>query len=78
MVPQSDDIPEKKDVASTSTEKDSGNGEISAIEEDKEEKGVTLGDALSTTATTEESPASVEELHNMAGGADIKVLSWPF
>lgn len=73
-MPQSDDIPEKKDVASTSTEKDSGNGEISAIEEDKE-KGVTLGDALSTTATTEESPASVEELHNMAGGADIKVLS---
>ncbi|KAF3320985.1 brefeldin A-inhibited guanine nucleotide-exchange protein 5 isoform X2 [Carex littledalei] len=74
MVPQSDDIPEKKDVVSTSTEKDSGNGEISAIKEDKEEKGVTLGDALSTTATTEESPASVEELHNMAGGADIKGL----
>ncbi|XP_078156946.1 HOPM interactor 7 [Carex rostrata] len=74
MVLQSDDIPEKKDVVSTSTEKDSGNGEISAIEEDKEEKGVTLGDALSTTATTEESPASVEELHNMAGGADIKGL----
>ncbi|KAJ4813394.1 Brefeldin A-inhibited guanine nucleotide-exchange protein 5 [Rhynchospora pubera] len=73
MVPPSAGIPEKKDAASTSTEKDSGNGEISAVEEEKE-KGATLGDSLSTTTTTDESSASVEELQNMAGGADIKGL----
>jgi guanine nucleotide-exchange factor len=77
MVPPPDNIPEKKHVASTRTEKESGNDEISAVEEDKEEKGATLGDALSSTATTEESPASVEELQNLAGGADIKVLFRP-
>ena len=38
---------------------------------DENEKGITLGDALNQAKET--SLASVEELHNLAGGADIKV-----
>lgn len=38
---------------------------------DKNEDGMTLGDALTQAKDT--SLASVEELHNLAGGADIKV-----
>lgn len=38
---------------------------------DQNEKGMTLGDQLNQV---KETPiASVEELHNLAGGADIKV-----
>lgn len=39
---------------------------------DENEKGMTLGDALSQAKET--SLTSVEELQNLAGGADIKVL----
>lgn len=38
---------------------------------DQNEDGMTLGDAL--TQAKDASLASVEELHNLAGGADIKV-----
>lgn len=38
---------------------------------DQDEKGMTLGDAL--TQAKETSVASVEELHTLAGGSDIKV-----
>lgn len=38
---------------------------------DKNEDGMTLGDALTQAKDTP--IASVEELHNLAGGADIKV-----
>lgn len=38
---------------------------------DQSENGITLGDALNQAKGT--SLASVEELHNLAGGADIKV-----
>jgi guanine nucleotide-exchange factor len=39
---------------------------------DQDEKGMTLGEALTQVKDT--SLASVEELHNLAGGVDIKVL----
>ena len=39
---------------------------------DPDEKGVTLGEALNQAKDS--SLVSVEELHNLAGGADIKVL----
>lgn len=38
---------------------------------DQNEKEMTLGDQLNQAKET--SIASVEELHNLAGGADIKV-----
>lgn len=57
------------DVTSTSNT-NSENGEIS----DQDDQKITLGDALSMTRVSEASPASVEELQNLAGGADIKVL----
>ncbi|KAK1263102.1 Brefeldin A-inhibited guanine nucleotide-exchange protein 5 [Acorus gramineus] len=49
---------------------DSNNEEISL--DSPEEKKITLGDALSMAKDA--SPASVEELQNLAGGADIKGL----
>ncbi|KAH7669024.1 guanine nucleotide-exchange factor protein [Dioscorea alata] len=49
----------------------SNNGEISVDEQ--EEKNITLGDALSMNRE-KGTPASVEELQNLAGGADIKGL----
>lgn len=51
----------------------SNNGEISVDEQ--EEKNITLGDALSMNRE-KGTPASVEELQNLAGGADIKVISF--
>ncbi|KAJ0966984.1 hypothetical protein J5N97_023901 [Dioscorea zingiberensis] len=48
------------------------NGEISMDEQ--EEKNITLGDALSMNREKGTSAASVEELQNLAGGADIKGL----
>lgn len=50
----------------------SDNGEITVADQD--EKGITLGDALSMTRGKDTSPASIEELQNLAGGADIKVF----
>jgi len=50
----------------------SDNGEITVADQD--EKGTTLGDALSMTRGKDISPASLEELQHLAGGADIKVL----
>ncbi|CAN6205762.1 unnamed protein product [Urochloa humidicola] len=60
-----------KDTSSSST-KDSENGEISTDSQDEEK--VTLGDALSMNRGSEAPPTSVEELQNLAGGADIKGL----
>nr|CAB3454663.1 unnamed protein product [Digitaria exilis] len=60
-----------KDTPSSST-KDTENGEISADSQDEEK--VTLGDALSINRASETPPTSVEELQNLAGGADIKGL----
>lgn len=60
-----------KDTPSSST-KDSENGEISTDSQDEEK--VTLGDALSMNRASEAPPTSVEELQNLAGGADIKVV----
>lgn len=60
-----------KDTTSSSS-KDSENGEISADSQDEEK--VTLGDALSINRASETPPTSVEELQNLAGGADIKVV----
>ncbi|XP_062187526.1 brefeldin A-inhibited guanine nucleotide-exchange protein 5-like isoform X2 [Phragmites australis] len=60
-----------KDTPSSST-KNSENGEISTDKQDGEK--VTLGDALSINRASEASPTSVEELQNLAGGADIKGL----
>ncbi|MQL87481.1 hypothetical protein Taro_020024 [Colocasia esculenta] len=59
------------DAASTSCMK-MDDTDISA--EDQDEKKVTLGDALSMNRETDASPASVEELQSLAGGADIKGL----
>ncbi|KAM3384907.1 hypothetical protein ACQJBY_009095 [Aegilops geniculata] len=61
-----------KDSPSSSTKEDSENGEISTDKQDEEK--TTLGDALSMNRASEASPTSVEELHNLAGGADIKGL----
>ncbi|XP_020095997.1 brefeldin A-inhibited guanine nucleotide-exchange protein 5 [Ananas comosus] len=73
---ESDQVPESSgnfknnaDVTSTSNT-NSENGEIS----DQDDQKITLGDALSMTRVSEASPASVEELQNLAGGADIKGL----
>lgn len=41
--------------------------------EEQDEKKMTLGDALSMSRWKDASLTSVEELHNLAGGADIKV-----
>ncbi|KAL6856063.1 hypothetical protein ACP4OV_018865 [Aristida adscensionis] len=60
-----------KDTPSSST-KDSENEEISTDKQDEEK--VTLGDELSRNRASEASPASVEELQSLAGGADIKGL----
>lgn len=51
----------------------SENGEMTM--DDQDDKMTTLGDALSMTREKDESHASVEELQNLAGGADIKVPS---
>ena len=42
--------------------------------DDQDEKKITLGDALTMNRANETSP-SFEQLQNLAGGADIKVLS---
>ncbi|ONM24439.1 HOPM interactor 7 [Zea mays] len=60
-----------KDMPSSITN-DSENGEISTDGQDEEK--VTLGDALSMNRPSEAPPTSVEELQNLAGGADIKGL----
>ncbi|KAK3127408.1 hypothetical protein QOZ80_7AG0572890 [Eleusine coracana subsp. coracana] len=60
-----------KDTHSSST-KESENGEISS--DNQTDEKVTLGDALSMNRPSEVSPTSVEELQNLAGGADIKGL----
>lgn len=56
----------------SSSTKDTENGEISIDSQDEEK--VTLGDALSMNRASEAPPTSVEELQNLAGGADIKVV----
>ncbi|VAH28945.1 unnamed protein product [Triticum turgidum subsp. durum] len=61
-----------KDAPPSSTKEDSENGEISTDKQDEEK--TTLGDALSMNRASEASPTSVEELQNLAGGADIKGL----
>lgn len=50
----------------------SDSGEITVADHD--EKETTLGDALSMNRGNDSIPASVEELQNLAGGADIKGL----
>jgi hypothetical protein len=60
-----------KDTPSSITN-ESENGEISTDGQDEEK--VTPGDALSMNRPSEAPPTSVEELQNLAGGADIKVL----
>lgn len=45
-----------------------------AVLDDQSDTGMTLGHALSLNQVKEMSLASVEELQNLAGGADIKVL----
>ncbi|KAJ3670258.1 hypothetical protein LUZ60_010582 [Juncus effusus] len=68
-------VPASVDESSSSGEKkDSEKKEISATEGEEKEEVTTLGDALSISNVTEASPASVEELQNLAGGADIKGL----
>lgn len=58
------------DIASASSIS-SDNGEITVADQD--DKGITLGDALSNNRG--DTPlASLEELQSLAGGADIKVL----
>ncbi|THG19477.1 hypothetical protein TEA_007202 [Camellia sinensis var. sinensis] len=56
----------------------SENNTNSKVEEtaldDQNDKGMTLGDALSMNQVRDTSLASVEELQNLAGGADIKGL----
>lgn len=49
------------------------NGEITMGVQD--DKTITPGDALTNNQEKEESHTSVEEIQNLAGGADIKVLS---
>ncbi|KAL5197929.1 hypothetical protein ABZP36_001441 [Zizania latifolia] len=63
--------PSVKDAPSPST-KESENGELPTDNQDGEK--TTLGDALSMNRASEGSPTSVEELQNLAGGADIKGL----
>ncbi|RWR76137.1 brefeldin A-inhibited guanine nucleotide-exchange protein 5 isoform X1 [Cinnamomum micranthum f. kanehirae] len=50
----------------------SGVGDVPLVEQD--EKKLTLGDALSMNRAKDTSLTSLEELHNLAGGADIKGL----
>ncbi|XP_073005233.1 brefeldin A-inhibited guanine nucleotide-exchange protein 5 [Typha latifolia] len=69
QVPMSIGSSADTDVASTS-DINSENGDLN----DQDDKKVTLGDALSKSRVSEASPASVEELQNLAGGADIKGL----
>lgn len=45
-----------------------------AVLDDQSDRGMTLGHALSLNQVKETSLASVEELQNLAGGADIKVI----
>lgn len=45
-----------------------------AVLDDQSDRGMTLGHALSLNQVKEMSLASVEELQNLAGGADIKVI----
>lgn len=59
-------------VSPSSSTKDTENGEISIDSQDEEK--VTLGDALSMNRASEAPATSVEELQNLAGGADIKVV----
>ncbi|KAL9247405.1 hypothetical protein vseg_020841 [Gypsophila vaccaria] len=57
----------------TSTSSNTEDTEVSAAE-DQSEKEMTLGDALAQNPLKDASLASVEELQNLAGGADIKGL----
>ncbi|XP_057506724.1 brefeldin A-inhibited guanine nucleotide-exchange protein 5 isoform X2 [Actinidia eriantha] len=60
-----------KDAAS----ENSSNSEVEeAALDEQNDKGTTLGDELSVNQVNETSIASVEELQNLAGGADIKGL----
>lgn len=56
-----------------STNSSKTSGEACSVE-DQSEKEMTLGDALSQNPVKDASIASVEELQNLAGGADIKGL----
>lgn len=53
---------------------DNLNSEVETSSGDQTEKEMTLGDALSMNQVKDTALASVEELQNLAGGADIKVL----
>ncbi|XP_057520110.1 brefeldin A-inhibited guanine nucleotide-exchange protein 5 [Amaranthus tricolor] len=57
----------------TSTDSSAAIGEASSAQ-DQNEKEMTLGDALSENPVKDASLVSVEELQNLAGGADIKGL----
>ncbi|XP_021732781.1 brefeldin A-inhibited guanine nucleotide-exchange protein 5-like [Chenopodium quinoa] len=59
-----------EDKSTSSSQK---SGEACSVD-DQSEKEMTLGDALSQNPVKDESIASVEELQNLAGGADIKGL----
>ncbi|XP_052182190.1 brefeldin A-inhibited guanine nucleotide-exchange protein 5 isoform X2 [Diospyros lotus] len=52
----------------------SSNSKLEDASEDQNNEGMTLGDALSVNQVKDASIASVEELQNLAGGADIKGL----
>ncbi|KAL2937664.1 Brefeldin A-inhibited guanine nucleotide-exchange protein 5 [Bienertia sinuspersici] len=56
-----------------STDTSKASEEVSSTD-GKNEKDMTLGDALSQNPVKDESISSVEELQNLAGGADIKDL----
>ncbi|KAL5698618.1 Brefeldin A-inhibited guanine nucleotide-exchange protein 5 [Ranunculus cassubicifolius] len=64
-----------KNTEIESTEGDSSNSKSSEISaDDPNSKGIVLGDALSIVRDKDTPLASVEELQNLAGGADIKGL----
>lgn len=59
-------------TAEQSTSSSNASKDVSSSN-DQNEKEMTLGDALSQNPVKDESYASVEDLQNLAGGADIKV-----
>lgn len=64
--------------SSHGTASNTGNKSAIKVEEssgDEKGEGMTLGDAISVNQVKDTSLASLEELQNLAGGADIKVLN---
>lgn len=60
----SSSVPHKEPASDSTVEE--------AVLDDQSDRGMTLGHALSLNQVKEMSLASVEELQNLAGGADIK------